>query len=66
MRAEVPEDIRLAIERADVYRSFDHKTMTLNLYSQNREEPLTDNEKERIRNYLKITMFPYEVEFKQE
>lgn len=64
MSIEVPEDIRLTIDRARVYRSFDHETMTLIMYSQNREEPLTDDEKERIRNYLKITMFPYEVEFK--
>ena len=64
MNVEVPEDIRLAMERARVYRSFDHETMTIIMYSENREEPLTYSEKERIRNYLKITMFPYEVEFK--
>ena len=64
MNAEVPEDIRLSIERADVYQRLDIETMTLIMYSQNRKEPLTDSEKERIRNYLKITMFPYEVEFK--
>lgn len=64
MNVEVPEDIRLAIERADVYRYLDCETMTLIMCSQNQKEPLTDDEKKRIRNYLKITMFPYEVEFK--
>ena len=64
MSAEVPEDIRLAIKRARVYQFLDPITMTLFMSSENREEPLTDSEKERIRNYLKITMFPYEVEFK--
>lgn len=64
MNFEVPKDICLAMERARVYRSFDYETMTIIMYSENREEPLTDSEKERIRNYLKLTMFPYEVEFK--
>lgn len=64
MSAEVPEDIRLAIERARVYQYLDIESMTLFMSSENRKEPLTDSEKERIRNYLKITMFPYEVEFK--
>lgn len=64
MSVEVPEDIRLAIKRARVYQFFNHETMTLFMSSENQKEPLTDNEKERIRNYLKITMFPYEVEFK--
>lgn len=61
---KVPEDIRSVIERADVYGFLNHDTQIYTMCSQNREEPLTDNEKKRIRNYLQITMFPYEVEFR--
>lgn len=63
MNALYPEDIALAIKRADVYKYCDHMTMTIHLVSRNFDEPLTEEEKTSILTHFMIHNFPMHVVF---
>ena len=47
----MPEDVRKAMVRADVYSKFDSKTRIYHIRSMNLKEPLTDDEKRTISFY---------------
>lgn len=60
---EFPDDIAKALKRADACWRYDIVTDARHIKSRNTKEPLTDKEKQRIKNYLRIHMFPMEVVF---
>ena len=60
---EFPSVIREFLERADCWRSDDVFTDTRHIRSRNLENPLTDEEKDQLKRYLEICMFPMDVVF---
>lgn len=60
---EFPNDIAKALKRADAWYLRNKMSLTFHIKSRNLYEPLTDEEKERIKSFLALNMFPYEVVF---
>lgn len=60
---EFPDDITKALKRADAWWYNDMLTNIRHIKSGNKEEPLTVEEKKRIKNYLALQMCPIEVVF---
>lgn len=60
---EFPDDIAKALKRADAWYHRHDMSHRLHIKSRNLYEPLTDEEKERIKSFLALSMFPYEVIF---
>ena len=60
---ELPSDIREFLERAECWWSDDVFTYTRHIRSRNLEAPLTDEEKDQIKRYLEICIFPMNVVF---
>lgn len=57
------DDLKEILERADVCQHYSYKDRRLHLVSRNLEEPLTDEEKERICKHLALCGYPYEIVF---
>lgn len=52
-------EIRKRLERAKVRFSIDYTSCTLHIQSDSLYEPLTEDEKRQIRNYITIHNYPY-------
>ena len=60
---DYPEDIGCALLRANAWWKIDPTQTIFAIASRNREEPLTEEEKARIVEYLTSKQFPYKVLF---
>ena len=65
MNSNMPKDIIESLERAQAEWCEDICDMTLVFKSLNKEAPLTEKEKQRIINFCKIRMMPYDVKFEE-
>lgn len=60
---DYPENIEKALRRAGAYYYKDAMLNTFLIKSRNSEAPLTDDEKQRISDYLKSSGCTYEITF---
>ena len=61
---DVPNYMKDAVERADVYVRFNLELKGIEFISRNAKAPLTDKEKQWIVNYFAIRMIPLKVIFR--
>lgn len=61
--SKIPQPLIKAIERADVYRYYDHCANAIHLVSKNIEAPLSDKEKRRILEHCIYGGLPYGIVF---
>lgn len=61
--SDYPDDIMKALKRADVWYRRNIIDQTFHIRSENKIEPLTEVEKDRITNYLYLRGFKMEVVF---
>lgn len=61
--SDYPEDLAKALDRVDAYYHRNEMPGTFCIKSRNSEAPLTEDEKQRIAEYLKARGFSYKLIF---